>query len=131
MQIIDPSIPIGPHFRWHPEIQVKGDIWAGDQSRITHLATICHVDGQAHFVASGPTIEATPLSQVVGPARVFDLRGIAPNAAIDADYLATRNPGGAEGKILILSAAWDKQRNNTTLAFWKDAHGLPATRPHG
>ncbi len=92
MDIIDLSMPIGPHFRWSPEISVKGDIAAGDQFRITRLATTCHgfshVDAQAHFVAHAPTIEATPLNRVVGPARVLNLRDVAPNTAIDAARLA-------------------------------------------
>ena len=125
MNIIDLSMPIGPHFRWSPEISVKGDIAAGDQFRVTRLATTCHgfshVDAQAHFVAHAPTIEATPLSRVVGPARVLNLRDIAPNTAIDAARLAQADPGGAEGEILLLSAAWDEKRNNTTAAFWKEA----------
>ena len=88
MEIIDLSMPIGPHFRWSPELRIKGDIAAGDQFRISHLATTCHgfthVDAQAHFVAHAPTIEATPLARVVGPARVIDLRDVAPNSEIDA-----------------------------------------------
>jgi arylformamidase len=128
MQIIDLSMPIGPHFRWQPEIQVKGDIGAGDQFRITRLATTCHgfthVDAQAHFFAGGPTIEATPLSRVVGPARVLDLRAVAPNTAIGAAALAARDPGGREGEILILSAAWDLKRDSATPGFWKDAPWL-------
>ena len=125
MEIIDLSMPIGPHFRWSPELRIKGDIAAGDQFRISHLATTCHgfthVDAQAHFVAHAPTIEATPLARVVGPARVIDLRDVAPNSEIDARRLASRDPGGAEGEILILSAAWDTKRDNTTPEFWKEA----------
>src|SRR5262245_48950609 len=128
MEIIDLSMPIGPHFRWSPELRIKGDIAAGDQFRISHLATTCHgfthVDAQAHFVAHAPTIEATPLAHVVGPARVIDLRDVAPNREIDARQLASRDPGGAEGEILILSAAWDTKRDNTTPEFWKEAPWL-------
>jgi len=128
MEIIDLSMPIGPHFRWSPELRIKGDIAAGDQFRISHLATTCHgfthVDAQAHFVAHAPTIEATPLARVVGPARVIDLRDVAPNSEIDARRLASRDPGGAEGEILILSAAWDSKRDNTTPEFWKEAPWL-------
>jgi kynurenine formamidase len=128
MEIIDLSMPIGPHFRWSPELRIKGDIAAGDQFRISHLATTCHgfthVDAQAHFVAHAPTIEATPLARVVGPARVIDLRDVAPNSEIDARRLAGRDPGGAEGEILILSAAWDTKRDNTTPEFWKEAPWL-------
>src|SRR6476620_11169455 len=110
MEIIDLSMPIGPHFRWSPEIKVKGDIAAGDQFRVTHLATTCHgfshVDAQAHFVAGAPTIEATPLSRVVGPARVFNLRDLAPNTAIDAARLAKSDPG-----------EWLLARKPTAVAF--------------
>ena len=128
MEIIDLSMPIGPHFRWSPELRIKGDIAAGDQFRISHLATTCHgfthVDAQAHFVAHAPTIEATLLARVVGPARVIDLRDVAPNSEIDGRKLASRDPGGAEGEILILSAAWDTKRDNTTPEFWKEAPWL-------
>ena len=34
MDIIDLSMPIGPHFRWSPELRIKGDIAAGDQFRV-------------------------------------------------------------------------------------------------
>jgi kynurenine formamidase len=128
MDIIDLSMPIGPHFRWSPELRIKGDIAAGDQFRISHLATTCHgfthVDAQAHFVAHAPTIEATPLSRVVGPARVIDLRDIEPNSEIDGRHLASRDPGGAAGEILVLSAAWDEKRDNSQAEFWKDAPWL-------
>jgi kynurenine formamidase len=128
MEIIDLSMPIAAHFRWQPEISVRGDIGAGDQFRITRLATTCHgfthVDAPAHFVADAPTIEATPLSRVVGSARVFDLRAVAPNTAIDADALAARDPGGRDGEILLLSAGWDLQRDSTTPAFWTEAPWL-------
>jgi arylformamidase len=125
VNIIDLSMPIGAHFRWSPELRIKGDIAAGDPFRVSHLSTTCHgfthVDAQAHFIAHAPTIEATPLARVVGPARIIDLRDVAPNTAIDAAHLARRDPGGAEGEIILLSAAWDRQRDATTAAFWKDA----------
>ena len=128
MNIVDLSMPIGPHFRWSPELRIKGDIAAGDQFRVSHLATTCHgfthVDAQAHFVAQAATIEATPLARVVGPARVFNLRDVAPNTPIGAERLAHGDPGGAAGEILLLSAAWDQKRDNTTAAFWKDAPWL-------
>src|SRR5947199_10811296 len=100
MDIIDLSMPIGPHFRWSPELRIKGDIAAGDQFRVSYLATTCHgfshVDAQAHFVANAPTIEATPLSRVVGPARVLNLRHVAPNTPIAAARLANAEPGGTD-----------------------------------
>jgi arylformamidase len=125
MRIVDLSMPIGPHFRWNPEMQVKGDIAAGDQFRITRISTTCHgfthVDAQAHFVAHGPTIEATPLDRVVGPCRILDLRDVEPNTAIGAERLAAADPGGPAGEILLLSAGWDRKRDYRTDAFWREA----------
>jgi len=125
MRVVDLSMPIGPHFRWGPEVQVKGDIASGDPFRVTRLSTTCHgfthVDAMAHFVAAAPTIETTPLDRVVGPCRILDLRDAAPNEAIGPERLAAADPGGPEGEILLLSAGWDRQRDPTTPAFWRDA----------
>lgn len=128
MRIIDLSMPIGPHFRWPTETFMKGDLAAGDQFRITRLHTTCHgfshVDAQAHIMAGAPTIEATDLACVVGPARVLDLRDVAPNQEIDPDRLAKADPGGPEGEILLLSTGWDVRRHYSTRAYWVDAPWL-------
>lgn len=128
MQIIDLSMPIGEHFRWKPELEIKGDIGKGDQFRISRLSTTCHgfthVDAQAHFVADTPTIEATPLSRVVGACRVVDLRDVAPNTEIGPERLAAGDPGGAEGEILLLSVGWDRKRDYRTPEFWTEAPWL-------
>ena len=128
MRIIDLSMPIAPHFRWNPEVQVKGDIAAGDQFRITRLATTCHgfthVDAKAHFVAGAPTIEATPLDQVVGPCRVLNLRDVEPNTPIGPERLQAADPGGSDGEILLLSAGWDRKRDYRTAPFWTEAPWL-------
>jgi kynurenine formamidase len=125
MRIVDLSMPIGPHFRWPVEVAVRGDIAAGDMFRVSKLAMTCHgfshVDAQAHVIAHSPTIEATALERVVGPARVLDLRDVQPNQAIDAARLAAADPGGPDGEILILSSGWDTKRDCTTREFWLDA----------
>ena len=128
MRIIDLTMPIEAHFRWAPEVSIKGDIAAGDQFRITRIATTCHgfshVDAPAHFVAGAPTIEATTLDRVVGPCRVLDLRDTAANSAIDADCLSRADPGGPDGEILLLSAGWDRRRDYRTPQFWTEAPWL-------
>src|SRR3954453_16055087 len=125
MRIVDLSMPIGPPFRWGPEVQVKGDIGAGDPFRVTRLSTTCHgfthIDAMAHFVAAAPTIAATTLDRGVGPCRILDLRGAAPNQAIGPERLAAADPDGPEGEILLLSAGWDRQRDPGTPAYWRDA----------
>ena len=128
MRIIDLSMPIASHFRWPTETPVKGNIAGGDQFRVTRLHATCHgfshVDAQAHILADGPTIEATDLARVVGPARVLDLRDVQPKQEIGPDRLAKADPGGPEGEILILSSGWDRQRDYNTREFWLDAPWL-------
>ena len=126
MDIIDLSMPIGPHFRWSPEIKVKGDIAAGDQFRVTHLATTCH--GFSPRRRAGAFRRACADHRGDAARRAWSgRRGCSICAtsrrtrAIDAARLAKADPGGAEGEILLLSAAWDEKRDNTTAAFWKDA----------
>lgn len=125
MQIIDLSMMIAPHLRWPVDLDIKGDIAAGDQFRVSRLATTCHgfthVDAQAHFIAGAPTIEATPLKDVVGRCRVFNLRDVSPNEAIDAQRLSRADRGGPEGEIFLLSSGWDLQRDYREPTFWTEA----------
>jgi arylformamidase len=128
MRIVDLTMPIESHFRWTPELHVIGDIAAGDQFRVTRIATTCHgfshVDAPAHFVAGAATIEATRLDRVVGPCRVLDLRDTTPNTAIGPERLAKADRGGADGEILLLSVGWDRQRDYRVPAFWTEAPWL-------
>lgn len=128
MRIVDLSMPIAPHFRWRTQLSVTGDIKAGDQFRVSRLDAACHgfshVDAQAHILADAPTIESTPLDRVVGPCRILRLHDVEPSEAIGPDRLAAADPGGAEGEILLLSAAWDRQRDWNTPAFWREAPWL-------
>jgi arylformamidase len=128
MKIVDLTMPIQPHFRWPAELSIKGDIAAGDQFRVSKLATTCHgfshVDAQAHFVAGAPTIETTPLSHVVGPCRVLNLSDRPANAPIEAEHLAAADPGGADGEILLLAAHWSDRRDYQDKTFWTEAPWL-------
>lgn len=128
MKIVDLTMPIQPHFRWPAELSIKGDIAAGDQFRVSKLATTCHgfshVDAQAHFVAGAPTIETTPLSHVVGPCRVLNLSDRPANAPIEAEHLAAADPGGADGEILLLAAHWSDRRDYHDKTFWTEAPWL-------
>ncbi|MBW8270494.1 cyclase family protein [Caldovatus aquaticus] len=128
MRIVDLSMPITPHFRWRTRLSVTGDVAAGDQFRVSRLDASCHgfthVDAPAHCFAGAPTIEATPLERVVGPCRVLDLRDARPEQALDAPRLAAADPGGPEGEILLLSTAWDRQRDWTSPEFWRHAPWL-------
>jgi len=128
MRIVDLSMPVESHFRWAPDVLVTGDIAAGDQFRVTRLATTCHgfshVDAQAHFVAHAPTIEETPLERVVGPCRVFDLSACPDDAPIGPEALESADPGGAEGEILLLATRWSARRDYRTPEFWTQSPWL-------
>jgi arylformamidase len=128
MRIVDLTMSIAPHFRWKPEITVKGDTGAGDLFQVTTLKTTCHgfthVDAQRHYFSGTPTIEATPLEKVVGPCRVLDLSAAPDNQAIGPERLAAADPGGADGEIILLKTGWDRRRDHTTEAFWREAPWL-------
>ena len=128
MKIIDLSMPIENHFRWPVELGIKGDIAKGDQFRVSRAHLPCHgfshVDAMAHFVADTPTIEKTPLSDVVGPCRVLDLSARPANEAIEPEHLAAADAGGAEGEILLLKAHWSDRRDWSDRTFWTEAPWL-------
>ncbi|MGA2120850.1 MAG: cyclase family protein [Methanoregula sp.] len=50
-----------------------------------------HIDAPVHYLKSGPTIDAVPLSHVVGSCRVLDVSGAGP--LIDASYIKGRTGG--------------------------------------
>jgi kynurenine formamidase len=125
MRLVDLTMPIVPHFRWRTALSVTGDIAAGDQFRISRIDAACHgfshVDAQAHILADAPTIEATPLERVVGPARVLRLFDVAAEQEIGPAHLAAADPGGSAGEMLLLATGWDRHADPATPAFWRQA----------
>jgi arylformamidase len=126
MRIVDLSMPIRPgHPRWPTEISVKGDLSQGDLAQVTTLKVSCHafthVDARRHMFADGETIEAMPLSRVVGDCAVIDLLDVTPNEAIDAARLAARAKHLLPGGMALFKTGWDRQRSPFTTDFWLDA----------
>jgi kynurenine formamidase len=125
MRLVDLTMPIAPHFRWRTSLSVTGDIAAGDQFRVSRIDAACHgfshVDAQAHILANAPTIEATPLERVVGPARVFALADVGAEEEIGPQRLAAADPGGLEGEMFLLATGWDRHADPTTADFWRKA----------
>ncbi|MEL6298813.1 MAG: cyclase family protein [Pseudomonadota bacterium] len=128
MRIIDLSVPVGEgHVRWSVERSVKGNLEAGDLFQATTIRLPCHgfthVDAKRHFFKGEPTIEATDLDDLVGPAKVIDLKDVQPNQAIDAALLQDRlDAARAEaGDRLLLVTAWHRHRDINTEAFWREA----------
>lgn len=124
-RIVDLSMPIRDHFRWPVESRIKGDLRAGDQYRITRLGlsvhSFTHVDGQNHMLADGSAVDAVPLERVVGDCAVVDLSDVQPEQAIDGALLAQRGGHIRPGDRVLLRSCWDRQRDPTDAAFWRDA----------
>jgi kynurenine formamidase len=55
---------------------------------------------------------------------VLNLRDVPDNAEIGPERLASADPGGPDGEILLLSAGWDRRRDPDTPAFWTEAPWL-------
>lgn len=124
--IIDLSMPVtATHFRWPTPRTVSGDCSDAAPFHVTRLSLSCHsfthLDAQRHMLQDTPTIDATPLEDVTGPAFVANLRDVAPNEEIDGPRVDTALAGYAGEPIILLSTAWDAQRDWTTAEYWRDA----------
>jgi kynurenine formamidase len=69
----------------------------------THSGT--HVDAPAHFLASGRTVDETPLTALVGPARVVDLGDLGHGEEIGPEQLGRLSLGDR----LLLRSGWSGQ----------------------
>lgn len=77
----------------------------------THTGS--HLDAPLHKIAGGKSIDQLPLDTFVGPARIADLRGIAPDAAITPNVLAPKLPELQPGDIVLLATGWGDRRAKT------------------
>lgn len=126
MRIIDLTLPIiQNHVRWKSEQTVSGDLSKGDLSQVTTLKVSCHsfthVDAKRHFFVGAPTIDETPLGDLVGMADVVDLRHVGANTEIGADMLAAAHPDLKPGAMVILATGWHRHRSFETAEFWLDS----------
>jgi len=126
MRIVDLSMPIEPgHLRWPVERGVNGSFAAGDLFEVSWVRTTCHgfthMDAPRHMVPGGCTMSDLDLARVVGRAAVIDLSDVRPNEAIDANRLSSGAAHLAAGEIALFRTCWDRQRNWTKAAFWRDA----------
>ena len=85
-QIVDLTMPIENHFRWHVDRQLKEDFKAGSAFQVTWVGWavhgFTHIDAPRHIDPNGGTTSDISLNQVVGRAAIVDLTGIEPNSAI-------------------------------------------------
>lgn len=126
MIVHDLSMPVDTgHFRWPIERGVKGSFDEGSLFEASWLRTSCHgfthMDAPRHMVPGGPTLDDLDLARVVGRAAVIDLSDIQPNEEISEARLAAAAGHLAPGEIALFRTCWDRQRDWSTEAFWRDA----------
>jgi kynurenine formamidase len=71
-----------------------------------HLGT--HLDAPSHFLAEGRTVEALPLSALIGPAVILDLTHCANTGIIEPEDVQRRLPQDHPERI-ILRTGWSKR----------------------
>ena len=121
MRLIDLSQPLfdqAPNCPVHPPVSFRRtadhpqDGWRMEEiAMATHTGS--HLDAPLHKIAGGKSITDLPLETFTGPARIADLRGLAPDAPITPALLAPRLPGLAAGDIVLLATGWGDRRAKT------------------
>lgn len=116
MKIIDISVPLAaglPSWPGDPLLLIEPllQLEQGDGARVSRITlgdhSGTHLDTPAHMLESGATLDAIPLSQLLGRALVADLRGC---AAIGPAELAGLPLAGEERLLLRTdnSALWTR-----------------------
>lgn len=119
---IDVSVPIYAgmvHFPDNPSIEIdtitdveKGDICTLSKLTMgTHTGT--HVDAPIHFLPGGTGAEDVPLDNLIGPARVMEIKD---PEAVRAEDLQTHNLGANE-RLLF--------RTSNSARCWKTSEFIP------
>lgn len=126
MRIHDLSMPITTdHFRWPASRDVSGDYSDKQPFQVTRINLSCHsfthVDAPRHMLSDGRTIDQTALADVAGSCFVADLRDVQPDQEINAARMAVALTDYNDEPIILLSSAWDTQRDWTTPGYWRDA----------
>jgi kynurenine formamidase len=124
MRIIDLSQPLFdgcPNCPVHPRVKIEVaashakdglDGWHMEQlSFASHTGS--HVDAPLHKLQGGRAIDDFSLDRWQGPARIADLRGINAAAAIGAQLLAGKLPGGVKDCFVLLATGWGQKRAAT------------------
>jgi kynurenine formamidase len=75
--------------------------------------TASHVDAPLHKLQGGAAIDKFPLERWVGPARIADLRGIAPKTQIDSKVLREQFRDGVKDCWALLATGWGGKREKT------------------
>src|SRR5471032_1666545 len=121
MRLIDLSQPLfdnAPNCPVHVPVSFKRTAdhpqggWRMEEIALaTHTGS--HLDAPLHKIAGGKSIFDLPLETFTGPARIADLRGLAPDAPITPALLATKLAGVTARDIVLLATGWGDRRAKT------------------
>lgn len=125
-RIIDLSMPVTVgHFRWPVERRLSRDRANGDSAQVTWAGwgvhSFTHMDAGVHFKQGAFTTSDVSLEQVVGPAAVVDLTGLAANEPVTEAMIASAGAHIERGDIVLLRSGWDTKRSIENADFWTDA----------
>ncbi|UCC97016.1 MAG: cyclase family protein [Phycisphaerales bacterium] len=106
--MIDLTLPLasgdrGVHIE--PARRLQTDGWnATTLCLYSHCGT--HVDAPVHFGAGAQTIDSITIEDLVGPARVADVRPVEPRALIGPEQLGCVPEGFRPGESLLICTGW-------------------------
>lgn len=134
MRFLDLSQPVfenSPNCPLDPAPVVRVEHVEGDW-QLEHLEftshTGSHLDAPRHKLPGGATIDAVPLDSFSGPARLVDLRPLAPLVPIDGTVLQRHlTARDVRDSIILLCTGWGEKRAHTD--EW--LHGAPFLSPEG
>jgi arylformamidase len=121
MRIVDLSVTVSSDTKGPPSTDVRVELEPKRRGpgfwQVTHLYeslhTGAHVDSPLHCFPEGKTMIETPLEQVIGAGRLFDLSSVGAEQPVTAEALAKADPGLQTGEIALLHTGWTDQMYGT------------------
>jgi arylformamidase len=121
MRIVDLSVTVSAETKGPPSTDVRVELEPKRRGpgfwQVTHLYeslhTGAHVDSPLHCFPDGKTMLETPLEQVIGTGRLFDLSSIEAEQAVTPEALQQADPGLQAGEIALLHTGWTDQMYGT------------------
>jgi kynurenine formamidase len=121
MRIVDLSVTVSAETKGPPSTDVRVELEPKRRGpgfwQVTHLYeslhTGAHVDSPLHCFPDGKTMIETPLEQVIGTGRLFDLSSVDGEQAVTAEALQQADPGLRAGEIALLHTGWTDRMYGT------------------
>jgi len=107
-----------PRVRAHATLEADGYRLA-ELTLGSHAGT--HVDAPSHYLAEGGTVDALPLSALIGPATAIDVPG-EPGTLVGPEILSPHEAAFRPGARVLLRSGWDARYGRED--YWHDYPGL-------